>query len=332
MSSSSKRAPAGRTPPELPARRKAELATYVSSVGEVSVATLAGLFNVSTDTIRRDLDELDALGRVIRTHGGAVSVDMVPKTTTGVDVRKRLHAEEKSRVGRIAATLVRPDASIIINGGTTALALVEHLEPGLGLRIVTNNLQLPAVIAPGVADEIFVVGGPVRPCAQTTTGDLTTALGQKADESLLFQCDIAFIGVGAMSSRQGLSTGNIAEATLMRQMIDHSDQVVILADSSKLGRGIFARIGPIELADVLVTDKAPDAESARPRRDPPACAASGVPGRGGGPRPPAGARPRRQPPSPSCAPAASTSAICRCVQGATANRIRAAATVTAPRP
>ena len=137
---------------------------------------------------------------------------------------------------------------------------MEHLEPGLGLRIVTNNLQLPAVIAPGVADEIFVVGGPVRPCAQTTTGDLTTALGQKADESLLFQCDIAFIGVGAMSSRQGLSTGNIAEATLMRQMIDHSDQVVILADSSKLGRGIFARIGPIELADVLVTDKAPDAD------------------------------------------------------------------------
>ena len=260
MSSSSKRTTASRTPPELPARRKAELATYVSSVGEVSVATLAGLFNVSTDTIRRDLDELDALGRVIRTHGGAVSVDMVPKTTTGVDVRKRLHAEEKSRVGRIAATLVRPDASIIINGGTTALALVEHLEPGLGLRIVTNNLQLPAVIAPGVADEIFVVGGPVRPCAQTTTGDLTTALGQKADASLLFQCDIAFIGVGAMSSRQGLSTGNIAEATLMRQMIDHSDQVVILADSSKLGRGIFARIGPIELADVLVTDKAPDAD------------------------------------------------------------------------
>lgn len=249
MSSSSKRAPAGRTPPELPARRKAELATYVSSVGEVSVATLAGLFNVSTDTIRRDLDELDALGRVIRTHGGAVSVDMVPKTTTGVDVRKRLHAEEKNRVGRIAATLVHPDASIIINGGTTALALVEHLEPGLGLRIVTNNLQLPAVIAPGVADEIFVVGGPVRPCAQTTTGDLTTALGQKADASLLFQCDIAFIGVGAASSRQGLSTGNIAEAALMRQMIDHSDQVVILADSSKLGRGIFARIGPIELAD-----------------------------------------------------------------------------------
>ena len=79
-------------------------------------------------------------------------------------------------------------------------------------------------------------------------------------ETLLFQCDIAFIGVGAASSRQGLSTGNITEAALMRQMIDHSDQVVILADSSKLGRGIFARIGPIELADVLVTDKAPDAD------------------------------------------------------------------------
>ena len=70
------------------------------------------------------------------------------------------------------------------------------------------------------------------------TGDLTTALGQKADASLLFQCDIAFIGVGVALSRQGLSTGNIAEAALMRQMIDHSDQVVILADSSKLGDGM----------------------------------------------------------------------------------------------
>lgn len=247
----------------LPARRKADLVAFVLESGQVSVTELAQHFSVSADTIRRDLDELDASGTLLRTHGGAVSPTLVPRTDTGLDVRSRLHSSAKETIGKLAAELVGGDGTLMINGGTTAIALAKHLPAGAGLRIITNNLHLPAALSAGVADEIFMVGGAVRVSAQATTGPISSSLGIDRADEFDVRCDLAFIGVGAVSAQQGFSTGNVSEAGLMREMMRRSDRVVVLADSTKLGRSVFAKIGALEMADVLVTDAQPDAELGR---------------------------------------------------------------------
>jgi len=255
---------------QLPAHRKADLAAYVANAGQVTVAELAERFQVSLDTVRRDLDELDQAGTILRTHGGAVSPSLVPRTDTGLDVRSRLHSGAKDVIGRLAAELVVGDSTLMVNGGTTTLALAKHLPSRAGLRIITNNLHLPSALPAGAAEEIFVVGGTVRLSAQATTGPLFSAFGLDHASDLDVRCDLAFIGVGAVSTDEGYSTGNVSEAGLMREMMRRSDKVVVLADASKLGRSVFARIGTLDVADVLVTDRAPSPDLAA------ALAAAGV--------------------------------------------------------
>ena len=105
----------------LPAGRKADLASYVEQVGEVTVGGLAEHFHVSIDTIRRDLDQLDREGVVIRTHGGAVSAEGQLKDRA-LDVRLRMQTEEKETIARLAAGLIDDGAVVMLNAGTTTLA------------------------------------------------------------------------------------------------------------------------------------------------------------------------------------------------------------------
>src|SRR2546427_9488709 len=106
MSRSLATSPSSNRSARFPASRQADLALFVSEKGQVTVTDLASRFDVSPDTIRRDLDQLDADGLLIRTHGGAVSLSAVPRADTGVDVRMRLQAHAKDRIGALAASLV----------------------------------------------------------------------------------------------------------------------------------------------------------------------------------------------------------------------------------
>lgn len=239
----------------LPAGRKAELAAFVSEAGEVTVAQLAERFDVSADTIRRDLDQLDADGVVIRTHGGAVSLSAVPRPDTGLDVRMRLQTLAKERIGTLAAGLVQDGSSLIINAGTTTLALVRHLADHRDLTIATNSLRLPIEISPKAFRDVYVFGGAVRPSAQATVGPVrfsAWAAGPEVD----IRCELAFIAVGAVTG-SGYSTSNLVEASMMSEMMDRAEKVAVLADSSKFGRRLFAQVAELGRADYLVTDTTP---------------------------------------------------------------------------
>ena len=131
----------------LPAGRKSELVAYVAEVGQVTVASLAERFGVSIDTIRRDLDELDGDGVLIRTYGGAVSVSAT-RGLTRAWTSARLRTEAKEKIGALAATLVRDGSVIILNGGTTTLSVARSLHEHRDLTIATNNLRIPAEISP----------------------------------------------------------------------------------------------------------------------------------------------------------------------------------------
>src|SRR4051794_13934507 len=239
----------------LPAGRKAQLAAYVTEAGQVTVGALAERFGVSLDTIRRDLDQLSTEGVVVRTYGGAVSPSTVPRIDRAVDVRLKLQEHEKEKIAALAASLVEDGSTIMINGGTTTLALARHLRNHRDLTVATNNLLVPPALPSSAIHDLYVFGGPVRSVTLATVGPVSfrAAGGSELDIS----CDLALIGVGAISAVGGYTTSNLAEAAMMRQMISRAARVAILADSSKFDRRLFAQVSPLGSADYLVTDSTP---------------------------------------------------------------------------
>jgi DeoR family fructose operon transcriptional repressor len=239
----------------LPAGRKAQLAAYVAETGQVTVSALAERFGVSIDTVRRDLDQLSADGVLVRTYGGAVSLSTVSRTDRAVDQRLNLQAREKETIAALAATLVEDGSIIMINGGTTTLALARNLRHHRDLTVATNNLLIPAALPPSAIRDIYVFGGAVRSLTLATVGPVS--FRASGGSELDISCDLALVGVGAVSADGGYTTSNLAEAAMMREMISRATRVAILADSSKFGRRLFAQVSDLGSADYLVTDSIP---------------------------------------------------------------------------
>jgi DeoR family transcriptional regulator, fructose operon transcriptional repressor len=249
----------GTSPRRLPAGRKAELAAFVAEAGQVTVARLAEHFDVSTDTIRRDLDQLDSDGVLVRTHGGAVSLAAVAAPDQAIDDRMLVQASAKDRIGALAAELVENGTSLIINAGTTTLALARHLRDHRNLTITTNSLRLAQEIVPTSCRDLYVFGGAVRLSAQATIGPVSLQVAADAPD-VDIQCDLALIAVGAVSVDRGYLTSSLSEAAMMSEMMDRASRVAVLADSSKFGRRLFARVADLGKADYLVTDAPPPPE------------------------------------------------------------------------
>ncbi|GAB3253428.1 DeoR/GlpR family DNA-binding transcription regulator [Nocardioides dilutus] len=247
--------------PRLPARRKDELAEYVAEVGQVTVHDLAEHFGVSPDTVRRDLDELAVDGRVKRTHGGAVRSSPLSRTEISFAERMSVHDAAKNRIGEAAASLIEDGQTILLNGGTTALTVLPHLARRRNLTLVTNNLWAPGRIPPDCVRDVYLLGGTVRLTSQVTLGPVEFA-GTMGSRSHRIHADIALIAVGGVAAGLGYSTSNLQEARMMFEMMQSSRQVVVLADHSKFDRSTFAQVGDLEVADILVTDVAPDDQMA----------------------------------------------------------------------
>ena len=252
----------------LPAGRKAQLAAYVAETGQVTVGELAERFGVSIDTVRRDLDQLSADGVLVRTYGGAVSLSTISRTDRAVDQRLALQEQEKEKIATLAAALVQDGSIIMINGGTTTLALARNLRQHRDLTVATNNLLVPGALPPTAIRDIYLFGGAVRSQTLATIGPVSFRASGGAE--LDISCDLALIGVGAVSADAGYTTSNLAEAAMMQEMISRATRVAIVADSSKFGRRLFAQVSELASADYLITDTMPPADL----RD--ALAASGV--------------------------------------------------------
>jgi DeoR family glycerol-3-phosphate regulon repressor/DeoR family fructose operon transcriptional repressor len=239
----------------LPAGRKAQLAAHVADTGQVTVGELAERFGVSIDTVRRDLDQLAAEGILVRTYGGAVSLSTVSRTDRAVDQRLTVQEQEKEKIAALAAALVQDGSTIMINGGTTTLALARNLGQHRDLTVATNNLLVPAALPPTAIRDIYVFGGAVRALTLATIGPVSFRANTGAD--LDISCDLALIGVGAVSADAGYTTSNLAEAAMMQEMISRAARVAILADTSKFGRRLFAQVSELSSADYLITDAMP---------------------------------------------------------------------------
>lgn len=235
----------------LPAERHRRIQEFLRQHRAARVSTLSDLLGVSEVTIRRDLEDLERRHLLERTHGGAILAQRMAQEPPYTEAASR-NPIEKQRIGAAAARLAGPGDTVFLNGGTTTLEVFRHLEPGV--RVVTNHVG--AVLAAADRDiELILVGGEYRSPSSSCVGAFATQTIRRIFATR------SFIGVEGFSMRSGLTTPAAPEAEIARVMIEQTQgQVVVVADSSKVGTIADFAIAPVEAASVLVTDAGLDGE------------------------------------------------------------------------
>lgn len=232
-----------------PQERQQAIAAQVISRGRASVAELAQTFDVTTETVRRDLAVLDRAGVLRRVHGGAVPTRALHLVEPSVDEREATRAGHKDAIARAAAEfLPQPGSTVLFDAGTTSARLAGLLTPDRDLLVVTNSVPVAARIAGLGSVPLHMLGGRVRGLTQACVGDQTVA----SLEAL--RIDVAFIGTNGLTVRHGASTPDPDEAAVKRAMVSSANFVVLVTDSSKIGREEFVSFAPLGCIDVLVTD------------------------------------------------------------------------------
>jgi DeoR family fructose operon transcriptional repressor len=227
--------------------RQHEIVTMTMQTGRVEVAELAERFGVTTETIRRDLSDLQNQRVVRRVHGGAI-----PWETAGFEpllsVRTDLHDSEKRRIARRALDEVPDTGAIIIDSGSTLTRFAETIPPHTELRVVTNSLLTAQVLANHELLDVIVIGGKVR----KNTLAMVDAEAVATVEPLVV--DTLFISSDGLTPATGLTTPYREEAALKRAMIRAARRVVALVDHSKIGQDHFIRFAQWSDIDVLITN------------------------------------------------------------------------------
>lgn len=238
-----------------PEERQQAIAAQVLTRGRASVAELAQAYDVTTETVRRDLAVLDKAGVLRRVHGGAVPVRALHLVESSVDERQSTRSGHKQAIARAAAEFIpQSGATILFDAGTTTARLAACVPADRDLMAVTNSVPIAARLAGIESVSLQLLGGRVRGLTQAAVGDQAiSALGS-------LRVDIAFIGANGISVRHGLSTPDPDEAAVKRAMVGCANFVVVLADSSKIGQEEFVSFAGLDQVDVLVTDSEISAE------------------------------------------------------------------------
>lgn len=223
--------------------------------GRVDVAALAEEFDVTPETVRRDLTVLERRRLVRRTHGGALPVERTP-FEPAIATREGMLVKEKERIVQAALAELPAEGAIILDAGTTTIRLAEALPVDRELTVVTNSLPIAALLAGRSSVALHLAGGRVR-------GRTLAAVGDWAERALadLF-VDVAFVGTNGLSVLHGLTTPDRQEAAVKRAMILASRRTVVLADHTKFGNDAFARFGDLADVDVVISDAELDVETA----------------------------------------------------------------------
>lgn len=209
----------------LTQQRKQHLLDVLKSTGRIVAKESAISLGVSEDTVRRDLRELAAEGLLLRVHGGALPAS---RATENLAARSKISMPEKSALARTAAALIRSEQVIFLDGGTTTLELVRHIDRDLRLMIVTHSPTVAAELVDHRA-EVQLIGGRLFKHSMVSVG------AQASEAIRNIRADAYFMGVTGVHAEYGLSTGNAEEATIKRMIAATSAEIIVMASTEKIG-------------------------------------------------------------------------------------------------
>lgn len=241
------------------APRHDEIVRLVHGKGEVSVDDLATTLQVSRETIRRDLTNLDAMGKLRKFHGGArlrSNLKDDPTAEGPFALRMIEHADAKRRIAQRAASLLNAGDAIFIDTGSATLLLAEALVNAPPLVIITNSWRIAATVAANADHEVFLIGG-------SYDADAGESLGQFAVEQVRkFRAQHAFLTVGAIDE-SAIMDFDAREAEIAQAIMERVNMVTVLADSSKFGKPAIFEVAPLKSVNRLICDEFPDSPVSR---------------------------------------------------------------------
>lgn len=227
--------------------RREKIVEMLNADKIVKVNELVQIFGVSIETIRRDLEYLEQQGFLNRVYGGALPAQRKALEPTYM-TREIAHYEEKKRIGRRAAELVRDGEVLAIDIGTTTLEFAKALVGNKKVTVITNSMKIAMVLSEDRDIEVIMLGGSVRSGEFSVSGSLAN------QNTGLFNTDKLFLGVGGLTIEKGITDYHAEESNLRRHTIQNTQKVIALADYSKFGIVAMNKVCDLTRVDVLVTD------------------------------------------------------------------------------
>lgn len=231
-----------------PQTRHSRIMDLLTAQGEAQVTELAASLGVSDMTIRRDLDALAMAGKVIRTHGGAALNGRVVFDFQFMQ-RTQEHEDAKRQIAETAASLVQDGQSILLDSGTTTLAVARALKTKKRLTVITTSLPIASELQSCEHIDLILLGGALRREAPDLIGPLT----ENNLEQL--KADIAFIGADAVDTNGQVYNQSMAVARMLTRMATSARQTYVVADSTKIGKTALARFGNLKVWKGLISDR-----------------------------------------------------------------------------
>jgi DeoR/GlpR family transcriptional regulator of sugar metabolism len=217
----------------------------------VEVSALANLFSVSTQTVRRDLAEMEKRRLLKRTHGGAVLPHHLARYDATLTERAGQQTDEKRQIGQVASTLIQDGETIMLDAGTTTLQVARHLYGKRNLTVVTNALGVCTALSDAPHLDLVVPGGEYLRSNHSLVGSM-------AEEAIRqFNFDRAVLGTSAIDLVRGvLCMPNLPEARLQKAIAAVTRSIIVVADHTKFDHSAFAVSVPLDHIDIIVTDEA----------------------------------------------------------------------------
>ena len=236
----------------LKEERQRQVLEILRTKGRVEVTELCQVFNVTNMTIRRDLDDLERAGLLIRSRGGALLSDTNMLVEHPFNIRLNEKKEQKMAIASAAAGSIKDGRKVFLGSGTTVWYLAQRIDNSRRLIIVTDAINIAAELVTRPSITIIQIGGELRPNTYSTVGAFAEDMMRQ------FICQHAYIGVTGIGLDGSLYVASVAEAGLFRTVFETSHSIYVLADSSKLGVEDFVIIGKLQTNYTLITDSGAD--------------------------------------------------------------------------
>jgi len=232
--------------------RREHILESISTHNRVSVTDIAASLNVSDETVRRDLKDLEKEGLLRRVHGGAIGV--APIRDEPISTRVQKSAKEKGIIAQLAVELISDHTSIFLNIGSTTEALARRLGRFSDLKLYTNSLNIAKIAREYFGVSVFVTPGQLRKVELDLVGYDTVSYIQN------YYFDTVFMGVAGIDVDRGFMDFEEDEVRIRQALVKSARNKVVLADSSKFGKSANICTATFDVIDRLVTDRAPDRE------------------------------------------------------------------------